>query len=241
MANDTGTEIHYTEGKASEANYCPNCHVSVDPSLENCPLCRRHLTDTPSQDRMYPEPTDATSSVRPRDFFEDLLIFLSAAFLCGSVVLNIVYWQGKPWCLSVASLILYVWIVVWENVYRRYYFGTQVLTQLCGLTLVFVSFDISAGWTGWSLNHVIPVLLMTCNVLIDLYSGMYKSRWKDNLMYALLFAVLGFVPMILYFAKVTTAWLPMALAALSSTISILGMLRFAVRTLVQEMKKRFHI
>lgn len=225
----------------SRPNYCDHCHVMVDPALENCPLCRQRLTDSPQGPRMYADVDTDESTARTRGFYEDLLIFLSVAFLSTSVVLNIIYWNGKPWCLSVGSAILYVWIVLHTTVFRHRYFGTQMLLQLAGLMALFVSFDASAGWTGWSLNHVLPLLLTVCNVMIDFYSWVYKSRWKENLMCALTFAILGFVPMILYFTHVTDAMIPMMLSAISSVVSILGMLRFAVRTLMQEIKKRFHI
>ena len=136
---------------------------------------------------------------------------------------------------------MYVWIVLWGYVLHQQYFGAQLVLQLCGLMAILMSIDASAGWTGWSVNYVLPLLLLACNVLIDLYAGTYKSRWKDNLLYALLFAVLGFLPMILYLSSITHALVPMLLAALSSAISILGMLRFAVRVLAQEMRKRFHV
>lgn len=224
-------------------NYCPNCHVFVDSSLADCPLCRQHLEDHPSENPMYP---DVGQDVRPyrqplHGFYGDLLLFLSFVFTGTAIVFNIIYWRGTPWFLAVASPILYVWIVLRTFVFNEYYFGTRVFLQLLGLMAMFLSFDLVAGWTGWSINYALPLLLMVSNVLIDAYSGTYKSRWKDNLMFAFLFVVLGCLPLIFYCTHITNAFFPMLLSTVASAVSALGMLRFAVRSFAQELKKRLHV
>lgn len=223
-------------------NYCPNCHVSVDASLAQCPLCRQQLTDTPAQNELYPDVTSRKTETMPlHGFYSDLMIFLSVLFIGAAIVFNIIFWRGTPWFLVIATPILYTWIVLRSSVFSDYYFGTRVFLQLLGLTAMFLSIDYVAGWKGWSVNIVLPLMLFVCNVLIDAYSGTYKSRWKDNLMYAILFAALGFVPLILYAAHVTDAFFPMLLATVSSIVSALGMLRFAFRGAWRELKKRLHI
>lgn len=226
----------------SGVNYCPNCHVSVDASLARCPLCRQELTDHPSGNALYPDITPGRDNRMPlRGFYSDLMVFLSILFIGVALVLNIIYWRGTAWFLAVAAPILYVWIVLRTLVFSDYYFGTRVFVQLLGIMAMLLSFDYAAGWTGWSLSTALPLILLACNVLIDAYSGTYKSRWKDNLAYALLFAVLGCVPLILYLAHVTDAVFPMLLATVSSIVSALGMLRFAFRSVWHELKKRLHI
>lgn len=223
-------------------NYCPNCRVSVDASLEKCPLCRQQLTDRPASNPMYPQVIRTKSGPKPRGgFYMDLMIFLSVVFVGAAIVLNIIYWRGTPWFLAVATPILYVWIVLRSTVFSDYYFGTRVFLQLLGLMAMFLSFDYVAGWTGWSIDIALPLLLLACNVLIDAYSGTFKSRWRDNLAYALLFAVLGFLPLILYAAHVTTDFFLMLLSTVSSVVSVLGMLRFAFRSFARELKRRFHV
>lgn len=223
-------------------NYCPNCQVSVDASLARCPLCRQELTDHPEQNSLYPDIRPRKDRRIPlRSFYSDLMAFLSVLFIGASIVLNIIYWRGTAWFLAVAAPILYVWIVLITLVFSDYYFGTRVFLQLLGLMAMFLSFDYAAGWTGWSVNVALPLLLLASNVLIDTYSGTYKSRWKDNLAYALLFAILGCVPLILYLSHVTDAFFPMLLATVSSIVSALGMLRFAFRSVWHELKKRLHI
>lgn len=86
-----------------------------------------------------------------------------------------------------------------------------------------------------------PFLLIGANVLIDVYAYSYKSRWKANLLYALLFAALGCLPIIFYAAGLTTVLWPTILSTVASGLSLLGILRFAVRAFALEMKKRFHM
>lgn len=223
-----------------DLNYCDNCHVYVDGAMRLCPLCRKELTKTCDENSLY-APVQTAKHVDQRTFYQDLLIFLTFVFILGSIVINMVTWNGVPWFLAVATPILYTWIVLKSFVYSNYWFGTKVFLQLIGIMLMLVSFDYVAGWTGWSINWVLPFLLIGANVLIDLYAYAYKSRWKENLLYALLFVALGCLPLIFYATGLTTALWPMILSTVASVLSLLGIVRFAVRSFVLEMKKRFHM
>lgn len=222
-----------------KTNRCSHCGVDVDAALEKCPLCSTPLTDTPLPNGLY-APADTPARPSRRGFYEDLFIFLSVVFIVGAIILTALTWNGVPWFLAVAATVLYTWITL-RTFSSRYLFGTKVLLQVVGLTLLILTFYFVAGRTLWAVNYLLPFIPLGANVAIDIYAYTYKTRWKPNLLYALLFAALGFIPLILYFTGVSSAFLPMFLAAVSSTLSILGMLRFALRVLLLELKKRFHM
>lgn len=223
-----------------DLNYCDNCHVYVDAAMDRCPLCRKILTDQPAENGLYAD-IFPTKHVDQRTFYQDLLIFLTFAFVLGAITINMLTWNGVPWFLAVAAPIVYTWIVLKSFVYSQYLFGTKVFLQFVGIMAMMLAFDYVAGWSGWSINWVMPFLLIGANVLIDVYAYSYKSRWKASLLYALLFAALGCLPLIFFAVHITSAMVPMILSTAASGLSLLGILRFAVRTFVLEMKKRFHM
>lgn len=219
-------------------NHCDHCNVDVDAALPECPLCHKPLTETPAENDMYgpvrPQP-------RPRrTFYQDLLVFLSIFFVTGALAVNLLNWNGTPWFVAVAAMMLCVWIEL-RIVAGKLLFGTKIFLQFLVICILTFTLDALTGWNGWSLRDCFPLAVLGSNVAIDLYAYHYKSRWRASLLYGLLFAFLGLVPLILYQSHVTDAALPAALCLISSVLSLLGMLRFALWTMGSELRRRLHI
>lgn len=219
-------------------NHCDHCSVDVDAALSACPLCGKPLTETPAENGLY-------GLVRPdapaeRTFYRDLLVFLGIFFAAAALAVNLITWRGTLWFLAVAAVETCVWIQL-RVFSANYLFGTKVFLEVLSFCLLSFTFDYGAGWRGWSVSICFPLAVLGANVAIDLYAYWYKSRWKASLLYGLLFAALGFLPLFFYAAHMTDALLPMILCLVSSTLSLLGMVRFALRTLASELKKRFHM
>ncbi|MDL2236239.1 DUF6320 domain-containing protein [Christensenellaceae bacterium OttesenSCG-928-K19] len=221
-------------------NYCEECNVYVDDSLHHCPLCGKVLTSSPQPNGLYPDVVEKDYIDR-RTFMTDLFLFLTFLFIGGSVILNLLVFNGTPWFLLVAAPILYVWILVRITIISDMHVGAKVLFQILGVMGLALAYDFVFGWHGWSYEYVLPFLLIAAIAYIDVYSYIHKSQWRDNLVYAVVFVLLGFLPFIFYFTGVTHAAIPMALCTFASGLTILGLLRFAVRRAYGEIKKRFHI
>lgn len=219
-------------------NHCDNCGVDVDAALRECPLCHAPLTETPEQNGLYgpvrPDPPPAPS------FYQDLLVFLSIFFVAGALAVNLLEWRGTPWFLALAAVIACIWLEM-RIFTSKWLFGTKLFLQLIALCILTFCFDYIAGWSGWSLGIALPLGLLAANVATDLYAYWYKSRWKPSLLYGLLFAALGFIPLVLCLTGLVRVFWPSVLCAVSSVISLLGMVRFALRSLRSELKKRLHI
>lgn len=226
--------------ESSNTNYCPNCHVNVDSGLEKCPLCGTKLTDDPDKNTLYP-PLPPPEGERVRSFTEELYFYLTLIFIGGSVVLNIIFWRGTGWCLSVAAVLMYAWIFIKFTLFSNVSGGAKIGVNILGIIAVLLSFDYTAGYTGWSLNYGIPIVLIGGLIAIDWYSFIHKSKWKENIAFAIFYVVLGFIPLILYFAKLTDALTPAVLCAIAAGITVLGLLRFTIKYFAEEMGKRFHI
>lgn len=221
-------------------NYCSECHVFVDPGLAHCPLCKKQLTQTPEENGLYPDVSEQ-HYVDRHTFWGELLVFLTFLFIGGSIVINLAVWNGIPWFLAVAAPLLYVWVMVRITLFSDMYAGTKALFQILGVMGMMLAYDFVSGWHGWSCEYILPLVLVAGIVYIDVYSYIYKSYWRDNLVYAIVFVAIGFLPFIFYFTGVTHAVVPMVLSTVASGLTVLGILRFTVNYFKTEMKKRFHI
>lgn len=223
-----------------ELNYCEDCNVYVDACLKKCPLCKKVLTENPSDDTMYPEVTKV-KYIDKRDLNTDMLMFLTFVVIGICALVNVLTWHGVLWIVTVAAGLFFVWVLVKIVVMSDMFAGTKAFVQVLALFALAISIDYTAGFRGWSYEYVLPFILIASIVYIDLYSFFHKSYWRDNLLYAILFVALGFIPLVLYLTGLTHAFVPAVLSAVASVVTILGMLRFMVRQIRNEMRKRLHM
>ncbi|MGI6153567.1 MAG: DUF6320 domain-containing protein [Christensenellaceae bacterium] len=221
-------------------NECPDCCVLVDGSLKNCPLCGRKLTDEPSGDTMYPD-IQKEQYISRRSLLTDELLTLTIIGIGICALINILTWNGMPWFLAVAAGVLFSWVLVKGVVLSELYPGLKALCAMASFFGLMFALDYMTGFYGWSYEALLPLILLAGIVYIDFFSFFHKSYWRDNLVYAILFLILGFIPLIFYLAGITHAFLPMLLCAIGSVLTILGIIRFTIRHLKSELKKRLHM
>ena len=221
-------------------NYCKICGVYVDSGLRKCPLCGDILSKTPAENGLYPQMTQK-QFIERRTFMDDLFVFLTFVFIVASILANLVLLKDTPWFLLVTAPILYVWILVRVTIVSDLHAGAKALCQILGITGVLIAIDFVGGWQGWSYTYVLPFLLIAGIVYIDVYSYIHKSYWKINVLYAGILVLLGFLPLLFYFVGFTHAFVPMVLCTIASITTVLGILRFTLHRMRDEIKKRFHI
>ena len=221
-------------------NYCENCKVYVDACLEKCPLCGKQLTDSPKENLLYP-PVERKRYVDRHSLMLDYFLLATFVVITLCIAINIFTWDGNPWFLAVAAPVLYAWILIKVTILSDIYPGTKALLQMVTLIAMFFAFDYVGGAQGWSYSYLLPLILGLGIAYIDLYAYFHKPRWRENLMYAILFVALGFIPLILYLLGIRQSLVLMGLCTFASILTILGMLRFAYRYLKLEMRKRFHM
>lgn len=220
-------------------NYCDECKVYVDKCLKNCPLCGKQLTDQPTENELYPHVTPK-KYVDKHSLVMEYLSFATFVVICVCIIVNLFAWDGNPWFLAVAAPVLFAWII-YVAVVSDLSVGLKTLLIVVTLTGMLLAFDFVGSRSGWSYKIAMPIILGLGIAYIDFYSYLHKSYWRDNLLFAFLLLLLGFIPLILYLAGEEMLLVPMILSTFASGITILGILRFALRQLKSEMQKRFHV
>ncbi len=221
-------------------NFCDECCVFVDDCFACCPLCGKQLTASPSENELYP-PISRKKYIDHHSLVMDYLLLATFVVITLCVAINIFTWNGTPWFLAVAAPTLYAWVLVKGTILSDRFAGVKVLLQMVTLIAMFMAFDFVGSRSGWSYQYMLPLILALGIAYIDIYSYNHKSHWRGNLLYAILFVAMGFIPLILYLSGIKQGLFLMALSTFASGITILGLLRFALRYLKAEMKRRFHM
>ena len=149
------------------------------------------------------------------------------------------------------SLLLAVWFLaalrVLRSVLRRRYNGPrQIFNLLLLVSALLVFTDWFNGYTGYSLDLVVPILCcvaLGCNFVF----AFLRSRFTANaLVYLLMNIGIGLLPYILLFlrldgGKLDAHSIPWVICLILSIITFLGLVIFRGRALKSEIEKRLHL
>ena len=223
---------------------CPHCHIQVGGNAAYCPLCQNRLSG-PDDAPWWPK---ITPRVRRFGMLFKIVAFLllAANVVAGAIDFLLVEEPHRH-----ESLLMLVWVIaillVLRSLLRRRYNGPRQVFQLLLLVSALLIFtDWFHGYTGYSVDLVIPILCsvtLVCNFIF----AFWRSRFTQNaLVYMLLNIGVGILPYLLLLFRVGTGRIdahsiPWVICLIVSIITFLGLVIFKGRALLAEFAKRFHL
>lgn len=224
--------------------HCDKCRVDVDTNLKYCPLCHQLLTGENVEGKMerYPEFVPLRREILP--ITKRVLMILSVVSIMTLLLINLLNYNGKLWCLIPIGAIFYFWMLVRYGILTKQNmaFRLAFLTTILIIILNFI--DLYAGdnvYEGWALNYVTPFGLLACNLAISVVILVKRLNYRDYLFYLITIIVFSLVPLALaVFDVITIAW--PAIVAFSGAILILFGINFLFpKSIRDEIRKRFHM
>lgn len=224
--------------------YCEKCKVYVPSTREHCPLCQRPLTQAPDQSPSFYD--EEVFPYLPTIYHQHNLLIRTALFL--SVVacvlcltLNFLLMPDNWWSLFVLAGVGAAWLTVAQAIRKRSSFCKHVLYQVVTIALVAVLFDLLTGFLRWSTTYVIPALCLFAMVVIGITAVIRRLRINDYIIYMLLSALFGIVPLIFLPLNLVTASWPTVIAAATGIIYLAGLILFIGRDTWRELLRRLHV
>ncbi len=218
---------------------CKRCNVKVYEETKICPLCRTVLTDI---DRQAPERTYPSISVDPHKYniIKRILVFLSIISGVTTAVTNYITYNGVIWSAISIAAIIYFWILVSYSIRRNTNMASKILVQVLCVSILTVIMDYSIGYSGWSVNHVIPEIIILANISVLILVIINRMYWQTYVLNQIIIAVLGFIPGILYLFGLIKVPMPSVIASATSLTVLLGTIIFGDKSIKSELIRRFH-
>ena len=149
------------------------------------------------------------------------------------------------------SLLAVLWVIVGllvlRGILRRRYNGPRQLFNLLLIVSAMLIFtDWFHGYTGFSLDLVIPILC-SISLVCNFFFSIVRSRYTVNaLVYMLMNIGIGILPYLLLFFRVgggtmNARNIPWVICLIISMITFLGLVIFRGRDLRCELEKRLHL
>lgn len=204
-----------------------------------CPLCHSVLTDFDGNqsENMYPV-SDLT--VRGYNILTRILIFASIVGGITSVIMNYITYNGIMWSVLTVAAILYFWAVIIHSFKHHANIAAKILVQAVCASIMLVIIDFVIGYDGWSVNYVVPNLFSLANLAVLIIIIVNHLDWHNYVMYQIGIALLGFIPIVLFFFGVIDKPLIAIISFIISFLSLLGTYIFGEKTVKSELKRRFH-
>jgi len=219
--------------------YCNRCKVTIENDLSNCPLCEQKTLKTNKVAEVDFLIQKAISEDTTRIIMR-ILLFIFIVVIGANIVLNVAFDFTFIWAPYTIVILFYAFLLLKTAIKSYKNIGTIVLINVYMLSIIGFILDVILGFSRWSINYLIPILILAGIVALVIFICINKTDLLVYFIYMLIIASFGLTLLILLWANIVTVEKPSIITAFISFIVIIGMFMFGDRKAKNEFVKRFH-
>jgi hypothetical protein len=219
---------------------CNNCNIEIVEEISVCPLCQ-HGLETVSLEKKR--------GMYPRIEFDNhkfiillrLFIFISILLGVGLIIINVAIYRGEWWSAICVGAIAYFWITVRYSIQNNTNYAAKILVQtIAGMGLGLL-IDIVNGYQGWSINYVIPAVILVAYLAIVILMIVNFMNWQSYILFQITLVIFSIILMGLHLLNIITKPI-LSYVTLGITLVIfIGTIVFGDKKAKTELIRRFHI
>ncbi len=217
--------------------YCRSCKFNIENDLKKCPLCGTH---TEEKDKNYNNDYPKVENRYITDLINQAMLFIAIAISIVSLFVNRYLARSVPWSFIAIIGVFYLLLSSKFILNKGKNYGFFVLTQVVLISIVIFLIDHLIGYNGWSVDYVIPFVIISGSLAISTISIISPFKYKEYIVYLLIIALLGLIPLVLILCGVAKVYWTSAVCVIYSVLTVLAMIIFSRRKLNTELKKRLH-
>lgn len=217
--------------------YCKSCNMKIENNLTHCPLCS---CETTVIDDNYNNDYPNIKISRISKTLRNIVLFVSIALIISTISLNIVLESPTPWCIIPCTASIYFYFSTIFFLKKGKNIGLFIFTQVLLTSLVILVIDYVTGFSLWSINYIIPFILIGGCMALEIASFINKFVYKDYIIYLIVIALLGLLPVIFIITGIATIIWTNAVCILYSLLTFIGMFVFSRRRINAEITRRLH-
>ena len=224
--------------------YCPECRISVEGGASRCPLCGTALQPSEEKtrgNRMYPAFGEAGKPHSPFPLLAKIFAFISLITVFTCTLIDLLISRHLTWSLYVSCGILGLWMTVGLHLLTKFNLNYKLLIDLCTVSLYMILIDRLTGWTGWSVDYVIPILYICIMIATVVLALVFRLYWREYILSLVAACVLGLGPLLIFFNRQSPIRYLCLSAALLAGALLVGILFFAGGKLFSEWKRRMNL
>ena len=223
-----------------EMKRCSECRVEVNETANNCPLCYGKINKIDENVEVNSYPKIELSLKKYRNLFK--IFGLISLFICiFSLVVNYITESNVKWSLILTAGIAYWWTTIGFSINSSMSKTYRIIIETILLDLLVIILDLVQGYTGISINYVIPIITITVNLIVLSIIIINKTKWKKYVMYQLTLLIIGLLPLICIPFGLIYNYLPLTISIITTGMMFISTVVYKRRDLKDEYIRRFHI
>ncbi len=232
---------------------CKYCNIQVTCESKICPLCHEKLHIPENLDMPYEAPKaypdKQKTSIRNKRKFSITKLYISIALTLFilSIPINLLTTPHLYWFAIVGILAIYGFILIANTILSNNGIGIKIFWQGVGILAVLLAVNYlidkqapqySASWV-W--DYGLPAILIIASITTGIYTAIALKYWSGVVIDTLIISALGYLPIILYACKVIVHPVLAIVSTCVSTVIIIFCCLLGRKTLISELKKKFHV
>lgn len=223
---------------------CSYCKVEILDDVKVCPLCQMALkNDDKKTWEQYVGYPDMVEKHRKRRMI--IKIFLYVAILIEAVLAGINYLTYESisflWSGIVGICFLYVFFTVGNLVRHKKGHVQAIYIQIPAVMAFLLALDYTMGWSGWSLEYGLPLVLLGLLALIIVCMCINHKNWQIYMILQLFTLIFSIVDLWLALSGIVRYQiLPWITLGISAAL-FLGTVLIGDRKAMNELKRKFHV
>ena len=173
----------------------------------------------------------------------ELMLFISFLVMLVCSIVNICTSTKYLWCLIVGIGIIYTWITVIYSLKRNINIGSNVMIHSILITVLVLCIDFIIGYSGWSINYAIPIIVGIANITILVLTIVSINKYYKYAIYQLIIFILSMIPMVIYIAskEIITKPIFTIISSIVSLVTFIFSIILCGRSIVEELDRRLHM
>jgi len=220
--------------------YCNKCGVHSEDAENRCPLCESLLLDEGGESgpSRYP---DLELTLNWYTVLKRAYLFFAILIITASIIVDLLRGMGISWSFLSIGVVGYSWTVIYHAIRTNTHFASKILVQAIAGSLLMFVIDYMSGTIGWSVNYVIPQILIFANAAIFVLMLINFMAWREYVFYQLVMTFIGLLPIFLILFNVVTRPVMSYVSVGISAAILVGTVIFGDKTVKSELIRRFHI
>lgn len=224
-------------------NKCWNCGVEFIDPTNVCPLCKC-ITE---RDDAEEEEFKPTYPFRPDKEIKKIQLAMSiytlAAIIAEAILVIIDFHVGDRigWSIMTGACMVYAYITLKFSIQKHNGYQFKILMQtLLGVAVV-VLIDFLTGFSGWSVNYVLPAAFVLIDATVIVLMIVNSRNWQSYISMQLLLIVLCIIPYILHHFGISSDSIMCLIALCVAIFVFAGSVIIGGRRAMDELYRRFHV
>lgn len=145
------------------------------------------------------------------------------------------------WAALVNSGMIYAWITVIYSINKRTNIAGHVMIQAIAISLLTIYIDYNLGFSGWSLEISIPIIIMIANVTMLVLTIVSHRKYVRYAIYQLVICICSLVPIYFMFENMIKQYILSYIAIGISVMNFILTIILSARDVKEAVIRKFHM